>query len=313
MKTLLRNLGKRILPYELLRRLKIVKEFRADRRDYAKYAGPDDYAATPATCSDNFEMQITKDYHRIEKGLALPDPKVPFGSAVLDRMRMLIPAAATVDRDAPYLEYAKSAQLALEGWNNAGGGSIDEVVAPEGATPAKLDDPEAFFGSRRSVRNFSATRVPRDLIERAVSLAMQSPSVCNRQAWRVHLFDDPGLIGEALDFQNGNGGFRHTIPAVALVTGDRRMFAGANERNQVWIDGGLFSMSFVWALHGLGVGTCMLNMSQPNAALRRLRQRFQISDSEAVVMFIAIGYPAAEYRVARSPRRSVGSVATWHR
>lgn len=47
----------------------------------------------------------------------------------------------------------------------------------------------------------------KELISRAVGLAMKSPSVCSRQAWHVYHIDDRALIDKALTFQNGNREF----------------------------------------------------------------------------------------------------------
>lgn len=296
-----------VLPAPVAKWLKYHLEFRGDRRLYSRYSGPDDNGASPQVSHRNLEMQITKDYHRIEKGLALPTPKRPFGLEVLARVDRLLPSAAAALPDAPFVQHATSARTALVEWNSAS--VIDADVAPTATTDDRgISDPRAFFASRHSVRNYSTKEVPQETLEEAVELAINTPSVCNRQPWHVRFYRERDEIETALSFQNGNAGFRHTIPVVALVTVDRAMFAGANERNQVFIDGGLFSMSLVWALHSLGLDSCMLNMSQPHSRMRALRAKLSIPESEAVVMFISIGYPAEGYRVARSPRRAVSEV-----
>ncbi len=112
----------------------------------------------------------------------------------------------------------------------------------------------------------------------------------------------------ALSLQNGNSGFGSAVPTVALVTVDTQLFAGPGERNQGWIDGGLFSMSFVWALHGLGLDSCMLNLSLRNGRSDALRRTLDIPDYELPIMMIAIGYARPGHRVARSPRRPIDEI-----
>ncbi|WP_178360979.1 nitroreductase family protein [Mycolicibacterium hippocampi] len=201
---------------------------------------------------------------------------------------------------------AESAQRALQRWNSDG--VISDEIAPVAKHHEhKIDDVDGFFRSRRSVRDFDSAQVPDETLTRAVALALQSPSVCNRQAWRVRFFrgDD---VSRILAHQNGNSGFRYVIPVVGLITVDTRMFSAAGERNQPWIEGGIFSMSLVWALHALRVDSCMLNMSVRNKQASAVRKEFGIPDNELIIMMIAIGYARPGHRIARSPRRQTNEV-----
>lgn len=286
----------------------LFSEYLKDFRRYRSAATPSDRHAGPSLRGTQLECQITKDYHRVEKGLSLSNPKRPFGSEVARRLDLLVPIAAA-DPDSAYVGYARDAQRALASWN--AGEGVDDIVSPLKPGEISPVDPELLthlFESRHSIRNFSAERpVDVELLRQATGLALSTPSVCNRQAWRVHYFhgDD---VPSVLKYQNGNSGFTKSVPCVAVVTVDSRLFAGPEERNQVWIEGGLFSMSLVLALHGLGLGTCMLNMSVRNHKADSLRAAFSIPEHENVIMMIAIGYPGSDLRVARSPRRALGDV-----
>lgn len=299
----LRRFIKRVKIHQDVRR-----EFAADRRRYAASMLPDDRAIGLSLSGMNLEAQITKDYHRIEKGLALKEPRRPFGLEVQKRLERLLPMA---DPTAPYVQHAQSALAALQEWN-AGGGVAEEIspVRQLASDPA-LPDPASFFGTRHSVRDFSTRAVEPDVLERAVALALNSPSVCNRQSWRIY-FRHGEEARQTLTFQNGSAGFRDIVPAVAVISVDARAFAGAKERNQGWIDGGIFAMSFVWALHALGLDSCMLNMSVPTPKAEALRRHLNAEDSELIIMMVAIGYGRGGHRRARSPRREVSTVIMDH-
>lgn len=255
--------------------------------------------------SRHLEAQVTKDYHRIEKGLSLRDPKQPFGSSVQKRLEIAVPMLEAGNNHA-LVETANSALIALRSWNEFG--SVDDRVSPRGKPGSDLSDStRALMTSRHSVRDFSPAEVSPLLIQEAIGMAARSPSVCNRQPWNVRIFS--GQAGKRLlAHQNGNSGFGAHVPVVALVTVDARMFGGVGERNQGWIEGGIFASSLVWALHGLGVSTCMLNMSRTNRALEGLREEFSVANHELIIMLIALGYSANEHRVARSPRRSTNEI-----
>lgn len=303
---------KRLVPKRALESLKSLRyqwdlrsEFASDRARYARHCLPGEVCGSSVN-PRNLEAQLTKDYHRIEKGLALPTPKRPFGAAVTTRIEGNIPAGRRVGTADAVMTLAESAQHALERWNEDGiiSADIAPVVEPG---ERGVEDADTFFRSRHSVRDFGPVEVREDVLQRAVGLALHSPSVCNRQAWHVRFFRGAD-VQRVLAFQNGNRGFTDVVPVVGLVTVDTRLFAALGERNQPWIEGGIFSMSLVWALHALGLDTCMLNMSVRNKKAAALRHEFGLADNELVIMMIAIGYARAGHRVARSPRRRVDEV-----
>lgn len=300
------------LPVNVVTALKAIRErvvlrneFELDRRRYGRYSLCGEISCGLQDAA-NLEAQLTKDYHRIEKGLALSAPKRPFGAAVAARLDSNISSGEATGAQKGVIEYAKSARRALVQWNDSG--IITDEIAPVAETkPGGLMNPDEFFGSRHSVRNFSNRSVDDNILRHAVSLAVNSPSVCNRQAWAIRFFSGSD-VPRILAYQNGNKGFTHSVPVVGLITVDCRMFAAAGERNQPWIEGGIFAMSFVWALHALGVDTCMLNMSVRNRVVADLRSTFHIQDHELVIMMVAVGYAEPGHRVARSPRRGVDEV-----
>jgi nitroreductase len=286
-----------------------LREFLIDGWRYQRTSGERDSNSRKNTSGDNLEAQITKDYHRVEKGLALHAPKRPFGAGVKERLTSLL----SVTTDEPYASQARRAVDALDQWNLHG--EIDESISPLADTqyePLKAGVLSNFFNSRRSVRNFDPRKsITESTLRQAAQLASATPSVCNRQAARVHFYTGSDDVQRILRHQNGNTGFRSFIPAVAVVTVRRGMFLGPSERNQRWIDGGLFAMTLVWALHGLGLSTCMLNWSMNNAQSDALRQTAQIESSEDVIVLIAIGYSRNGHRIARSIRREVSDFATF--
>jgi nitroreductase len=173
-----------------------------------------------------------------------------------------------------------------------------------------LLNPENFFLSRYSLREFKNEIVKDDLIERALKLAMKSPSACNRQPWHIYHITDDKIKTEALKLQSGNKGFGEKIPNLAIIAIDQKAFMPGQERYQHWIDGGMFSMSFVYALHSLGIASCCLNWSQTPKVDRKLRARINIQPNHSVMMMLAIGFPDDSNKVCFSSRRPLNEVLT---
>ncbi|WP_198149651.1 nitroreductase family protein [Azoarcus sp. CIB] len=278
------------------------------------------------------ESKVLKAYHRIEKGLALRQPRVGFGadavasllsdvSDYLDRFGCDATTAAAVNSLVEYQAFNEenghvddcfARRLAVLRGRHSGvpdcavGGT--EVVRREDILGHARQDLKHFFNSRYSIRNFSEAEVAPELIAEAVRLAQKSPSVCNRQAARVYSVRDKNRQSALLRLQNGNRGFGEQASVILVVTARIDCFHTVGERYQSWIDGGLFAMSLIYALHSLGLGSCCLNWSVERQQDRRLKEAAGLGMGEEVIMLVAVGHLPEEFRVAQSPRRSLNEV-----
>lgn len=310
----MRRIVARVFPVGLRQELVALRETLADGWRYQRASTGHDSWSEERHLPDRHEARVTMDYHRIEKSLTLPEPRRPFGLGVRDRITQLLDRRPSGAQNRPYVEHAERALNGLQSWNDRG--VIEDDVSPTlepGRPQLDEDQIRRFFASRHSVRNFDTDHAPTeaDLLQ-VVELARNTPSVCNRQGFRVHFFRERDDIDAILRIQNGAVGFAGSVPALAVVTARRAMFVGPDERNQRWVDGGLFAMTLVWAAHALGLATCMLNWALPSASSARLRKITGIPDGEDIVVLIAIGHAAEGARVARSEKRTVDDLATFH-
>jgi hypothetical protein len=119
---------------------------------------------------------------------------------------------------------------------------------------------------------------------------------------------EPERIQGVLDIQEGARGFKEQVPMLLIITADLACFQSAGERCQAWIDGALFAMSLVWALHSRGLVTCMLNWSKRKEKDLELRSYLRIPPSENIIVLVAVGHPPPMWRVAISARRQRADV-----
>jgi len=164
---------------------------------------------------------------------------------------------------------------------------------------------------RRSVREFTSEPVTDAEVGRAVQIALQSPSVCNRQAARVHQFEDPDVIKAVLDIQGGFSGYAMP-PRLLLVTADLDAFLFAPERNQPFVDGGLFMMTLLLGLTEVGLGSCSLNTAMGSAKDAAIRKIIDVPDNEVFISFVAVGHYDEQVLVPRSKRTFVDDVLVRH-
>lgn len=285
---------------------------------------------------DMLEALLIKTYHVIEKGLAMPDFKPRFGGEVVYGLWRTMNRYLKRGGSTSNPHFVTSAQclrayaqrhnelgtdisdlidevmmVQIEEWcakdSNVYGGVVE--MSPEKLFASGGSSFSIFVNSRSSCRHFDQAReVSPTLIEEAVKMAIRTPSVCNRQPWRVHAYYDKNMIEVLLACQNGNRGFGQQIPCVLLVTVDLSCFEGSIERYQSWIDGGMFSMSLIYALHSLKLGSVALNWSAPAEQDIQLRKSVSFPDTERVIMLVGTGHPAESYLVPFSQRREVHEV-----
>lgn len=303
------------------------RNYEYDMRRYLRYSSTLDVSPDPVALA----AYLTSAYHGVEKGLAMEDTRAGFG---LNKIRPILAAIVELERMGEarfasegargciqsYVRYHDDRGLPLpaelEGELRPFVADMEGKTFPGGATPwTRKDIEEAtnfdyarFIQTRSSVRHFTGEPVAPELIENAVRIAIKSPKVCNREMRRVRVAYDPELRNHLLSYHNGNRGFGHKMGAVMVVTVDLREFDMIGERNQGWIDGGLFAMSLVYALHAARLGTCMLNWSEDCEQDMRLREAFVIPDYEDVITFIGAGHLPEKFEVAASPPPDVDRV-----
>lgn len=275
---------------------------------------------------------IIMTYHVVEKGLTMPDMRLGFGrEMILGLICSLNEFADKYGTEAPQFIEAVRVIAEYKKIHDEAGFELDEVrsraiaalltrvpVEPSHQIEmtrerywADLDAPfETFSASRHSVRHFAGT-ISEEQIRNAVALANNAPSACNRQYMRVHCVSDRKQIQECLALQNGNRGFGHLADKLLILTADLRAVWGA-ERNDIFTNAGIYLMNLCYSLHKNKVAHCMLNWSTPPPSDKKLRKLLPISEAETVIVFIACGDVPEKFKLASSPRKSVGETLVLH-
>jgi len=276
---------------------------------------------------------ITAQYHSIEKGLSLRDPRPGFGSDAIKELTEHITLYLKRYGPAKHLSVPLNVLRCYIDYNHTHGIENTELkqcltefeqvyrkilgLLPPGGGLRKLTREEVmhatqgvgadFFMKRYSIRQFSDEDVPMELIEEAVRRAQKTPAVCNRQSGRVWVVSGSDNVKRILDIQKGTRGFGQSVNKVLVITSDLCNFQ-SYERYQSWVDGGLFAMSLVYALHSLGLGTCCLNWSVEYARDILLKRFLKMSQSETIIMLLAVGMLPQELMVAESCRKPLSEV-----
>ena len=165
-----------------------------------------------------------------------------------------------------------------------------------------------FSSSRKSIRDFTGEIVPIDSIKNAVQIAINTPSSCNRQSSKVYLVEDKVKIDKILAIQAGMNGFTDNINQLLIVTVDRNYFFSIGERNQFYIDGGMFLMNLLYGLHFNKIACCPANWGKIKQHEDLLDKIIKIPESEKIICLVPIGIAESKFRVTLSKRRDLQEV-----
>lgn len=279
------------------------------------------------------EYYLTKQYHIIEKGLSLPNPRLEFGQETIVNLikkstkyyetygtsELLTSISSCLNE---YLSFNKTLNVNTDtDYYNNMREFIDKVQPNKlGGTKemTKKDilnsihfDFKNFLRTRTSVRDFSDKEVELNQIIEAIDLAKLAPSVCNRQGWKAHVYSDATLINQLLTLQNGNRGFTESINKLLIIAGDMRSFTKL-ESNQIFIDGGIFSMNILLSLHSKGLGAVALNTCLPYTTEKEVKKIGDLKEYEKLIMMIGIGNIKNDFKVAISNRKDTSQVYQVH-
>lgn len=164
---------------------------------------------------------------------------------------------------------------------------------------------------RASIREFSGEPIDQSKVNNAIQIALKSPSVCNRQGWRVHWLSDKTVMRAVLAHQRGFG-YREMPEVLMCVTVSNSTFISPVERNQGFVDGGLFSMSILYGLEYEGLAAVPLNACLYSGAQKAIRQIIPVPEAEVIVMFIAVGAFPESSKAPASSRKPLDSVVVRH-
>lgn len=286
--------------------------------------------------TDKVKRDLTLSYHIIEKGLTMPVPRPGFGKAVVIGLvntivkyqKLNLPEAELEFKQSvsvlkEYIEFHKSINYQLDQEVTAKLDIIEtRFKGIEGIKQIRTNKEEyfqhihkpfdQFCNSRYSVRNYTNQEIPLPVLYECIELAQKSPSFCNRQPTRVKIVKSAEKKNAILDIQNGNRGFGDLAETLLVITSVISTTKDIHERNENHLNGGMFSMTLLNALHFHKIAACSLNWSVSNDKDVEIRKILNIPDNEVVLLIISCGYVPDVFSVASSPRKNAQEITVEH-
>jgi hypothetical protein len=314
---------KKLVPTYVKYLYRAIPDYYYDLKRFYKYASNQGVKDS----EEKYIGHIVKRYHVIEKGLTMPSPRLGFGKeVVLDLINLCnqyIDIYGTTNVQLhnaiavllAYIEFHKdksftiaenivtAIKLLSQRVNNSDVLPQQQIhITKEEYFNDINKSFEAFSNSRKSVRNYASKDLPIEKILKAIELARNTPTSCNRQSNRIYIYTNQQKIQEILKLQGGSRGFLELANKLIIVTNELGVYESTRERKQGYIDGGIYTMNLLYALHYNKVVCCVLNCGTTKANDLKIRSLISIRDSEELIVMIACGEAVENFEIASSPR-----------
>lgn len=270
--------------------------------------------------------------HAIEKGMSIGKLKEGFGNkkacGIVDDLRLFL----SIGGDRQFVVEACSVLNQYIIFKEEVGQEVDDVkfkltnfmktykilpLCKGGVYRLKYDEIMAMahgplpevLSSRYAVRDFGSKPIDMGLLCKALQVAEKSPSACNRQSWRIHVYLGEKAL-KLFDLQDGAKSFEKEMQAAILICGDLTSYS-LDETNLPYVDGGLYGMNLMLALHYYGLASIPLTMGRRMSNLRKIKGAMGIPHNEVPVLLIGVGSYKDEFRAAASFRYSYTQYTTF--
>ena len=190
--------------------------------------------------------------------------------------------------------------------------------------------------TRRTVRDFSDTPVPREIIENCLRAAGTAPSGANRQPWHFAVVSDPelkhkireGAEEEEREFYesrapqdwldalaplgtDANKPFLDIAPYLIVIFGEKfsKDEDDVKQKNYYVSESvGIATGILITALHNAGLAT----LTHTPAPMKFLNELVGRPATEKPYMILVTGYPTEDAEVPAISRKSLDEIASFH-
>jgi len=278
----------------------------------------------------NKEANLILNYHALEKGMLFPKMKKGFGKDRIKKLHRILTDIEVINSISrsqirvgfqvmcQYYELHQKLGYDIECLYSKKQYEFYKSVLSDYYTSAFngvinwtketfYKDVKADFGkfanSRKSIRNYTGEMISKEMLGKVVNLANTAPSVCNRQASNVYLVENKEKIDQILEIQGGFNGYTQDVNQLLIVTNDRSYYYTPGERHQLYIDGGIFLMNLLYALHFYEIGNCPANWGKTVQEEAPMEDLVNIPKSEKIICIVPIGRVQEEFCSTLSERR----------
>lgn len=303
-------------------------DFNKDKRFFKK-----NYMYSKPVTKEKIEYDMLLEIHKLEKGFAVTKNLRPFGSEKIKKIISDIELYRKMNFEKGFAynlacsaleEYLKFYKA--NNWdkyeeykvvNLFMKNNLEYLYIPVGAFDYKKEDfldiinntdYDNFISCRRSIRNFSPKKLDENDIKKAISMAIKTPTACNRQMCKIYFAKSQNAKNTVEKYAQGLGLFDLTNANYFILTFDISANYFVGERNQGWFNSGLVTLNFINSLHSLGIGSCCIQFGNNFKDELEFKKILNIPKSERIAVIITAGYYDEISRIPFSSRKNIKDI-----
>jgi nitroreductase len=192
-----------------------------------------------------------------------------------------------------------------------------------------------FMDKRRTVREFSDKKIPKEVIDNIVMTASSAPSGAHKQPWTFCVVSDPEIkakireAAEQEEYENYNGRmseewlkdlqafgtdwhkpFLETAPYLIVVFKKAYDLVDGKKQKNYYVNEsvGIATGFLLAAIHNAGLAS-LTHTPSPMNFLHRILDR---PDNERAFLLLPVGYPSKEAIVPNISRKERGEVVAYY-
>lgn len=193
-----------------------------------------------------------------------------------------------------------------------------------------------FMDKRRTVRDFSDKKVPKEVIDNIVMTASTAPSGAHKQPWTFCIVSDPGMkqkireAAEREEYENYNGRmseewledlqpfgtdwhkpFLESAPYLIVIFKKAYDLIDGKKHKNYYVNEsvGIATGFLLSAIHNAG----LVSLTHTPSPMNFLHQILNRPDNERAFLLIPVGYPTNEAKVPNISRKTKEEVVAYYK
>lgn len=283
----------------------------------------------PRFVNERYIGEIVRCTHSLEKGLSLEHVRSGFGYSKIKNACSIIkkyknnngdmqaePLIMFIDALESYINYHHNIQYkndTIEEIENLYVSLIKDIktinhqyggvkkIERKNYTREDQDLLARLFKNRHSMREFSKKPIDKEDLRKSIEMAMQCPSACNRQCYRLHIVDKKSFSLLNNGFE-GVGGFADDLEKIMFITGKVSVYR-PGEIHQWVVTSTVFASYLTLSLEAHNIGCCFIQRPVDyNKQWMDISKSIGAAEDEQLVCCLGIGKLKDSYTVPVSHR-----------
>ena len=166
---------------------------------------------------------------------------------------------------------------------------------------------------RQSCRNFNDKPLDKETIDKIVTLALNTPSACNSQPWKMYVVTEENMrkeVASAVQDTFMNKFVDKAQAFIVVADTDAKLAPGASlkfaKNHFVKYDVGQIIAYITLAAEEIGLSTCILGWLNN----KKIAEFLQFEENEQCNVIIAVGY--SDIPVREKTRKAAEDISKWH-